>query len=322
MNMAGEEIMGRYDLLSSRGGFNNALRHFNLVCEYAEKVADGYNLADLVNADMANCTIKQDQIMSVVNTLLHDKFQYQYIGFNFDVSVVSAEKVCNALGKWNALQLVLVYYDPVRGVVISNPVNISSFKSVLPFNKNEYALLYGYSFVIKNKDLLQRAINDAMRVITGKQVNVQKAYLRGVRKSYDLPKLESQQEYSESTADLTVSAPIPSTGNYRITPKYSVLVTNELFHNGNVEAWKKIITSYTNKFPNNQVLIWYESERINDINTLFKWGKVKNGAPILVSVAGTQISSVSKLQRYLFEGASPRFESFLRGACNQVLDLF
>ena len=29
-----------------------------------------------------------------------------------------------------------------------------------------------------------------------------------------------------------------------MTPLYGVVVTNELFHNGNVEAWKKIIESY------------------------------------------------------------------------------
>jgi hypothetical protein len=70
------------------------------------------------------------------------------------------------------------------------------------------------------------------------------------------------------------------------------------------------------------VLIWYESERINDINALFKWGKVKHGTPIMFSVAGGNIRDVSKLQRYLFEGASPRFEVFLRGGVGRVLDLF
>ncbi|MFW5683843.1 MAG: hypothetical protein ACOC1I_03240, partial [Spirochaetota bacterium] len=99
-------------------------------------------------------------------------------------------------------------------------------------------------------------------------------------------------------------------------------VTNELFHNGNVEAWKKIITSYKTKYPGLDVLVWYESERINDINSLFKWGKVKHGVPILFSVAGDEIKDVRKLQRYLYEGASPRFEAFLKGGYDQVLDLF
>ncbi|MFP4638430.1 MAG: hypothetical protein ACLFM6_08315, partial [Spirochaetaceae bacterium] len=108
----------------------------------------------------------------------------------------------------------------------------------------------------------------------------------------------------------------------RITPKYSVLVTNELFHNGNVEAWKKIIESYKAKYPDLDVLIWYENERINDLNSLFKWGKVKHGTPIMFSVVGEDIKGVSKLQRYLYEGASPRFEAFLKGGVGRTLDLF
>ena len=113
-----------------------------------------------------------------------------------------------------------------------------------------------------------------------------------------------------------------STKKRRMTPRYSVVVTNELFHNGNVEAWKRIIASYRQKYPTLDVLIWYDNERINDINALFKWGKVKHGTPILVSVVGDEIKDVSKLQRYLFEGASPRFEMFLKGSIDQNLDLF
>ncbi|WP_280113254.1 hypothetical protein [Salinispira pacifica] len=42
----------------------------------------------------------------------------------------------------------------------------------------------------------------------------------------------------------------------------------------------------------------------------------------MISVAGSTIKDVSKLQRYLFEGASPRFESFLKGSIDQPLELF
>ena len=107
-----------------------------------------------------------------------------------------------------------------------------------------------------------------------------------------------------------------------MTPRYSVVVTNELFHNGNVEAWKRIIESYKSKHSGLDVLILYENERINAINALFKWGKVKHGVPILVSVVGEDIKDVSKLQRYLYEGASPRFEMFLKGGPDTTLDLF
>ena len=107
-----------------------------------------------------------------------------------------------------------------------------------------------------------------------------------------------------------------------MTPMYSVNVTNELFHNGNVEAWKKIIESYTTTNPGLEVYIFYDGERIHDINTLFKWGKVKHGSSILFAVAGENIKDVAKLQRYLRQGASPRFEDFLRFPVNTVLNLF
>ncbi len=117
------------------------------------------------------------------------------------------------------------------------------------------------------------------------------------------------------------AAPAQS-GAKRMTPFYSVPVTNELFHNGNVEAWKKIIQSYTTKYPGLDVYVFYDGERIHDIHALFKWGKVKHGSTILFAVAGENIQDVAKLQRYLRQGASPRFEDFLRFPVNTVLKLF
>ena len=121
---------------------------------------------------------------------------------------------------------------------------------------------------------------------------------------------------------VTAAAPAISKGPVRMTPMYSVIVSNELFHNGNVEAWKRIIASYTAKYPSLQVFIYYEGERILDINTLFKWGKVKHGSSIQFAVSGNDIKDVAKLQRYLVQGASSQYEAFLHGAVNTVLKLF
>ena len=99
-------------------------------------------------------------------------------------------------------------------------------------------------------------------------------------------------------------------------------VRNELFHNGNVEAWKRIIDSYNAKYPELQVYIYYEGERILNINSLFIWGKVKHGSSIQFAVAGRDIKDVAKLQRYLAQGASPQFEAFLQSPVSAVLKLF
>ena len=113
-----------------------------------------------------------------------------------------------------------------------------------------------------------------------------------------------------------------NSGKKKITPHYGVLVTNELFHNGNVEAWKKIIASYEMKYPQTKVLVFYDGEQILDINTLFKWGKVKHGTYIEFALMGTVFADVSKLRRYLEQGASHRFEAFLKGDPTKNLVLF
>ncbi|HEY9593889.1 MAG TPA: hypothetical protein VHE79_05390 [Spirochaetia bacterium] len=127
------------------------------------------------------------------------------------------------------------------------------------------------------------------------------------------------------SAALAAPAPAPAAPSgapKRMTPMYAIPVTNELFHNGNVEAWKKIIQSYTTKYPGLEVYVFYEGERIHDINTLFKWGKVKHGSAIMIAVAGDDIRDVAKLQRYLKQGASHMFEAFLKAQVGAILNLF
>ena len=121
------------------------------------------------------------------------------------------------------------------------------------------------------------------------------------------------------TASAAAAAP---KGPVKMTPRYAVVVQNELFHNGNVESWKRIIASYKAKYPALEVFIYYDGERILDINSLFKWGKVKHGSAIEFAVAGNEIKDVAKLQRYLAQGASHMFEAFLHGPVNNVLKLF
>ena len=143
---------------------------------------------------------------------------------------------------------------------------------------------------------------------------------RGKARRADVP--APAKETRVAPPAVTAAAPAISKGPVRMTPMYSVVVSNELFHNGNVEAWKRIIASYNAKYPDIQVFIYYEGERIMDINTLFKWGKVKHGSAIQFAVSGNDIKDVAKLQRYLVQGASNMFEAFLHGSVNNVLKLF
>jgi len=317
-------------VLSRRAGYNLALRHFRTTQEFADGVADGYNLADLLNPALADLRIEDFQIRPVLSILLSEKFRYAYASENLRRRVLSVSNLNKVVATWTGIQVVLVYTDTNGGVHPLNPEVLEPWEAVLPLDKDEHITCYAGSLDDVESSVLNTAVEDVFKLLYGARIKGKPAYKSATRLKRFL-EIEAEapapaMPVDEPSAAHPPSVPPPSPpsggGLKRITAKIAVNVTNELFHNGNVEAWKRIIESYLFKYPALDVLIWYEGERINDINALFKWGKVKHGVPIMFSVAGENPLEVSKLRKYLFEGASPRFEAFLHGAPGTILKLF
>jgi hypothetical protein len=309
------------NLLSRRAGFNTALRHFKTTTAFAREVEDGYNLADLINESLADGSLARYQVRALLNSLLVEKFDYVYQAHNLIDTVDVVDKLVEKVEGWGRLQFILAYHHPQAGLFVLNPKSKAQWEDTLPLMQDELVVIYvGSVDGGVDEKVLNGAIEDLLKLLYGGTVRDKKDYLGrpdATARTREPAPSEPQQPSAEAPPSKA-----PPGKKRRITPRYSVLVTNELFHNGNVEAWKRIIESYKNKYPGLDVLIWYENERINDINSLFKWGKVKHGVPIMFSVVGEDIKGVSKLQRYLYEGASPRFEEFLKGGVGRVLDLF
>ncbi|GAB4371684.1 MAG: hypothetical protein Kow009_07890 [Spirochaetales bacterium] len=305
------------NFLARKAGFNTALRHFKLVTRYVGEVQGGENLADLLNESLENGEVQRDQVKPILSALLIDKFSYSFKSHNIQKGWDDAEELLKAILPWNRLQFVLVYASPQAGTFVINPKKAEHWEQALPLIKDELVVVYAGPVETDTVDgkVLEKAVGDVITLLDGGEVPSRPEYIVP-RKKESAPVAGRPAQPPASQA--RKGPPVKK----RMTPKYGVLVTNELFHNGNVEAWKRIIESYKAKYPDLDVLIWYDNERINDINALFKWGKVKHGTPIMISVVGDNIKDVSKLQKYLYEGASPRFEVFLRGAVHRVLDLF
>jgi hypothetical protein len=318
------------NLLARRAGFNLALRHFRTAQEFAGDVGSGYNLADVLNSALDEEKIEDFQVRPVVNMLLAEKFGYSFQSQNLKERLESVDNLAKVVEGWSNLQVVLVYTDANDGVHLLNPENPVPWEAALPLSKDECIVCYVGSLEDVRPGVLDEAVEDVYTLLYGGKVR-NKAGYRGSEnlKQFieaeeedieDVPAPASLEEAAERAVAPVPAA--PSGGSKKLTAKIAVNVTNELFHNGNVEAWKRIIESYKLKYPSLDVLIWYEGERINDINALFKWGKVKHGVPIMFSVAGDNPTDISKLRKYLFEGASQRFEAFLHGAPGTILHLF
>ena len=256
----------------------------------------------------------------------------------------TAAAIIAETAKWKGVDIVIGYHHPDLGFLVINPKNPANASLVETLKKNELLNIYVGK---QDKGVIEVSVAEAVvkaffNLLEGTKPTFPAKLLNGPF-VFTAPKVKKQaaggrkrKAVKASAAAKTKSAAsavqakqpaapaqmqVPS-GKARISQQISVVVTNELFHNGNVEAWKRIIRSYNARYPHNKVIVFYDGEQIVDINTLFKWGKVKHGSSIQFAVAGEEIKDLSKLSKYFAEGASPRFEAFLRGSPSTVLNLF
>ncbi len=339
----------QFEGLADRQGFNASVRHIKTVVAVVERVEGRENLADVIGELIEERLLDKDEVLPVVAMVLGDKFHYRAVSLNLPSVAQDLATVAEAAGTWNAVDLVAVYHHPDLGPIAVNPKNPKSLARIDRLSRNELLVAWAGRYG-KEADaaLLDQAAQALAALFAGKTPKPKLDLAKGDC-TYKQPKAKGVAASRGPRASAQAKAPAAAprkkaTGaagaqvafehkpaveaeravkpGSRMTPMYSVQVTNELFHNGNVEAWKRIIASYNAKYPGLQVLVYYDGERIADINALFKWGKVKHGSTIQFAVAGDDIQGVAKLQRYLAQGASPQFEAFLRGPVNATLPLF
>jgi len=330
------------EILSTRSGFNSAVRHIKKTMEIASKTNS--NLGDVVY-ELDDEELTSGRIGLLLRMLLVDKLGYKSASTNLESTVTDLSVLAKEFGKWNGVDLVAAYMHPEMGLLIANPKVAEELAGFGQLRKRELMVVYAGLQDKEADENCQKAADLALKLFEGSKVTPPAALTKGkftVKKVSKPKKADEGKPAAKAKAKAPAKGKAPkkgagdapvkkaatvvqvqsSGGPAKMTPRYAVVVQNELFHNGNVEAWKRIIASYKAKHPALEVFIYYEGERILDINSLFKWGKVKHGSAIEFAVAGNEIQDVAKLQRYLAQGASHMFEAFLHGQVNTVLKLF
>ena len=339
------------EVLSTRMGFNSAVRHIKKTISINEKVGR-INLGDILY-ESGDESLSGDRIGVLLRMLLVDKLGYKTVSSNLSSVVTDFVPLAEEFSKWNAVDLIAAYHHPDLGLLVANPKNVEELSTFGALRKRELLVIYAGKGSQAADELCVKAALTASALFEGNKPKISQEFYKGSftvqklkkavspalaapakrgarpnaspgkKKAGAVPPAKARESARIAAPVVTSTVPaVQTTGPVRMTPMYSVVVQNELFHNGNVEAWKRIVASYNAKYPALQVYIYYEGERIMDINALFKWGKVKHGSSIQFAVAGNDIKDVAKLQRYLAQGASHQFEAFLRGPVNNVLKLF
>ena len=338
---------GFYVPLATKRGFNTSVTHIQNVLALLDNCSVKNNIADEITVLLENKDMMNEQIPAFLSVILLDMWGYKVMSENLRQGAAEPADIIAEISKWAGVDLVVGYHHPDLGFLVINPKNPAHASLIEMFKQNELLTLYvGKQDTGTIEAPLAEAVFKAFfDLLEGSKPKVPAKALKGpfvfnapkARKQPTEPRkrrtAKAAPAAKKTAAAGTVQKPSQPpekaapqmqapAGKMRISQQISVVVTNELFHNGNVEAWKRIIRSYNARYPHNKVIVFYDGEQIVDINTLFKWGKVKHGSSIQFAVAGDEIKDLSKLSKYFAEGASPRFEAFLRGSPSTVLNLF
>ena len=336
---------GFYVPLATKQGFNTSVTHIQNVLALLDNCSVKNNIADEITALLENKEMTNEQIPAFLSVILLDMWGYKVMSKNLQHVTAAPSDVISEIDKWTGVDIIVGYHHPDLGFLVINPKNPAHASLVDMFKQNELLTLYVGK---QDTGAIDAPLADAVfkaffDLLEGAKPKVPAKALKGpfvhtapkVKKAPAEPRKRRTAKTAPAAKKAAETAaaqgkPQPEAapqmqapaGKMRISQQISVVVTNELFHNGNVEAWKRIIRSYNARYPHNKVIVFYDGEQIVDINTLFKWGKVKHGSSIQFAVAGDEIKDLSKLSKYFAEGASPRFEAFLRGSPSTVLNLF
>jgi hypothetical protein len=344
------------EILSTRSGFNSVVRQIKKTISVVDDAGKN-NLGDILY-QLGDEDLSGERAALLLRMLLLDKMGYKSVSSNLASVVSDPPSLAKEFEKWKGVDLIAAYYHPEMGLIVANPKNAEELAGFGEMRKRELLVVYAGKGESPADENCQKAAELAARLFEGVRAKPPAALLKGgftvkklkkaaesrgeapARKERKARKavkpagsggrgrpaasvpVHEAQRIAAPVVTASAAPPPASKGPVKMTPRYAVVVQNELFHNGNVEAWKRIVASYNAKYPNLEVFIYYEGERILDINSLFKWGKVKHGSAIEFAVAGNEIKDVAKLQRYLAQGASHQFEAFLHGPVNTVLKLF
>ena len=338
------DSLGFYVPLATKQGFNTSVTHIQNTLSILDACNVKKNIADEIGIMLENKELTNEEIPAFLSVILLDMWGYKAVSKNLRGIHAAAADIIAETAKWKGVDIVIGYHHPDLGFLVINPKNPASAALFETLKKNELLNIYiGKQDQGIIEESTAAAVSKAFfNLLEGAKASIPPKLLNGpfvftAPKAKKQPTKERKRKATKAPATTKAKATAAAapakqaaepaqmqapSGKVRISQQISVVVTNELFHNGNVEAWKRIIRSYNARYPHTKVIVFYDGEQIVDINTLFKWGKVKHGSSIQFAVAGEEIKDLSKLSKYFAEGASPRFEAFLRGSPSTVLNLF
>jgi len=135
------QFAGSLDVLSTRVGFNTAVRHIKKTLSIIDILSENKNLADILEATEGE-DLTNEQRPIVLRMLLADKMGYKTASINLANVIEDSSVLADEFSRWKAVDLVIAYYHPDKGILMANPKRKESLASLGPLKKHELLVVF------------------------------------------------------------------------------------------------------------------------------------------------------------------------------------
>ena len=154
------------EVLSTRAGFNSAVRHIKQVIGIIDSVGPNNNLADLIY-EMGDEAISGDQASLLLRMFLIDKLAYKSVSANLASVAEDIPALAKVFEKWKGVDLVAAYQHPEMGFLIANPKIPEELAQFGTLRKRELLVIYAGKGSVPADDNCQKAAEIAASLFAG-----------------------------------------------------------------------------------------------------------------------------------------------------------
>ncbi|MCL2318945.1 MAG: hypothetical protein FWC45_02585, partial [Treponema sp.] len=184
------------EVLSTRGGFNSAVRHMNKTIDIAGTLGGSANLGDLLY-ERGDENLAGERGALLLRMLLVDKLGYKTVSSNLESVTADVPALAREFENWKGVDLVAVYHHPDLGLLIANPKVADELTNFGMLRKHELLVIYAGKGNVPADESCQKAAELAVTFFEGNKAKVPSEFLKG---NFTVKKLKKEEAGEEGEA--------------------------------------------------------------------------------------------------------------------------
>ena len=128
------------EILSTRAGFNSAVRHIKKTIGIFDSLGAGESPADILSDPEVQESGARTAV--ILRMLLVDKLGYKAVSCNLSAVAADLEPLAVEFAKWKAVDLVAAYHHPDLGLLVANPKAAGELANFGVLRKRELLVIY------------------------------------------------------------------------------------------------------------------------------------------------------------------------------------